>query len=349
MTMKTTLILKIVFSSCCVISAAENGGGPKSPGGEVVLDISGKRLTRSDLERKNAARLFQARNSFYETERKAVEEFIDEYLLEQEAQKQNLTVTQLLEKTTNSSLQKDPSEEALRVYFEGIDTAEPFEAVRDKITEHLRQRRAAKAKSALIQSLRSKENITIRLAPPRAGISLKDTPVRGLPDAPVTIIEYADYECPYCQQIQPALNQLESEFKGKLAFAYKDVPLPMHSNAQKAAEATHCAGVQGKYWELHDVLANSKQLDLPALKKGARELNLDGAAFDKCLDSGEKAGIVKTHMSEAQTLGLQGTPSFFINGRFFSGALTIEKLREIVNEELGIFAEKQKTAANVNK
>jgi protein-disulfide isomerase len=345
MTMNNTLILTIVFSSCCVISAAEHSGGSKPPESEVVLDISGKTLTRSDVERKNAARLFQARNSFYEAERKAVEEFIDEYLLEQEAQKQNLTVTQLLEKTANSSLQKDPSDEALRVYFEGIDTTEPFEAVRGKITEHLHQRRAAKAKTALIQSLRSKENIAVRLAPPRAGISLKDTPVRGLPGAPVTLIEYADYECPYCQQIQPALNQLESEFKGKLAFAYKDVPLPMHSSAQKAAEATHCAGAQGKYWELHDLLANSKQLDLPALKKNARELSLDGAAFDKCLDSGEKAGIVKTHMSEAQTLGLQGTPSFFINGRFFSGALTFEKLREIVNEELGIIAEKQKTAA----
>jgi Protein-disulfide isomerase len=327
-----------------IASAGEKGVAPQLPGSEVVVEISGTKLTRADLERKNAARLFQARNSFYESERKTVEEFIDEYLLEQEAKKQSLTVAQLLERNAAGSAQKDPSEEALRVYFEGIDTTEPYEAVRDKILGHLRQRRAAKAKSALMQSLRSQATIAIRLAAPRAEVSLQNTPVRGQADAPVMVVEYADYECPYCQQIQPALNKLESEFKGKLAFAYKDVPLPMHSNAQKAAEATHCAEAQGKYWELHDLLANGKQLDIPSLKKAALELKLDGALFDKCLDSGEKAEVVKTHMSEAQTLGLQGTPSFFINGRFFSGALTYEKLREIVAEELGLPVEKEKTA-----
>src|ERR1700730_7897886 len=137
-----------------------------------------------------------------------------------------------------------------------------------------------------MQSARSQAKMPSRLSPPRAQVSLKDTPMRGVQDGRVLIVEYADYECPYCQQIQPALDKLEADYKGKLALAYKDVPLPMHSHATKAAEASHSAGVQGKYWEFHDVLGASKQLDLPQLKEHARGLGLNAAAFDKCLDSG---------------------------------------------------------------
>jgi protein-disulfide isomerase len=148
------------------------------------------------------------------------------------------------------------------------------------------------------------------------------------------LVEYADYECPYCQQMQPTLEKIEAEFKGKINFAYKDVPLPMHPNAPKAAEATHCAGAQGKYWEYHDLLVKNKKLEIPALKEAAHTLKLDGNAFDKCLDSGEKSEIIKEHLSEAQSLGINGTPSFLINGRFFSGSMSYEALRGILEEEL---------------
>jgi protein-disulfide isomerase len=245
----------------------------------------------------------------------------------------------------NSKIAQDPSDEALRVYYEGVDTNESFEAVRDKIVDHLRQRRAAKGKTTYLQSLRTQANIAVRVSPPRVQMSLENTYLRGAKNAPVTLVEYADYECPYCQQIQPTLDKLLAEYKDKVAFAYKDMPLPMHPRAQKASEAAHCAGVQGKYWEFHNLIATGKELEVPKLKDNARELKLDAAAFDKCLDSGEKAEVVKKNLAEAQTLGLQGTPSFFINGRFFSGALSYEKLREIVEEELkGARAEPEKTA-----
>jgi protein-disulfide isomerase len=138
---------------------------------------------------------------------------------------------------------------------------------------------------------------------------------------------------------------LQAEFKEKLAFAYKDAPLPMHPQAQKAAEAARCAGVQGKYWEYHDLLYTTKQLDAPKLKEHARQLQLDGAGFNKCLDSGEQSDIVKAQLATAQSLGLQGTPSFFVNGRFFSGALSYEALRRVVEEELAGLAAQPKDIA----
>ena len=330
--MNKFLLAVSVFSLSAV--AADQNPNPTGNSSAVLAEVDGVKLTRADIERKNPARLFQARNTFYETERKAVDEFIDEYLLERQAQKENVTVAELLQRHVNSTIAKDPSDEALRVYLEGIDTAEPFESVKPKIAEHIRQRRILRAKTAYMKSLRNQANVSMRMASPRAMVSMNNTPVRGVADAPVTLIEYSDYECPYCQQTQPSLDKLEAEYKGKLAFAYKDAPLPNHPNAQKAAEAAHCAGVQGKYWEYHDVLVKDKQLEVAKLKENARALKLNPQTFDKCLDSGEQADVVKAHLTEAQNLGLQGTPSFFINGRFFSGALPYEKLREIVEEEL---------------
>lgn len=299
-----------------------------------VAEIDGAKITLAQFEQKHPAALFQARNAFYEAEKKAIDDYIEEYLLERAAQKEHLTIADLLEKHVNSTIAKDPDDEALRVYFEGLDTNETFETVRGKIREHLRERRIAKAKATYLQSLRKDARIELTLAPPRAMVSLDNTPVRGSATAPLLLVEYADYECPYCQQIQPDLTKLEAEYKGKLAFAYKDVPLPMHSRAQKAAEAAHCAGVQNKYWDYHDLLLATKELEIPQLKTKARQLGLDGKAFDACLESGEQAGLIRAQLGEAQALGIQGTPSFFLNGRFYSGSLPIEKLREAVEEEL---------------
>lgn len=331
--MKQFAVVFGVLSAAACLQAAE--GSKAAHGGDAVLaEVDGAKLTRAEFDRRFTSRLFQARNGYHEAERKALDEFIEQHLLERQAQKEGLTVEKLLEKHLNSKLPPDPSDDALRVYFEGIDTQESFDSIKPKIVDHLKQRRLAKMKTAYIQQLKDQAAISIRMAPPRANVSMKDTPMRGAQDAAILMVEYADYECPYCLQIQPALAKLEAEYKGKLAFAYKDVPLPMHANAQKAAEAAHCAGVQGKYWEMHDIMLERKQLDVPMLKQYATVLKLDSPAFEKCLDSGAKADIVKAHLAEAQAMGIQGTPSFFINGRFFSGSATYEKLKEIVDEEL---------------
>jgi protein-disulfide isomerase len=326
----------LIAATSIAFAGSDEVSGTSSSNSSVIFVIDGTKVTLADFERQHPVALFQARNTFFEAEKKAIEEYVDEFLLQQQAKKEGVTVPQLLEAHVNNSVAKvpTPSDEALRIYYEGLDTAESFDAVKDKIVEHLRDRRIAKAKTAYMQSLRSQAKIEMKLTPPRAEVSLVNTPVRGASDPVLTLVEYADYECPYCQQIQPDLNKLEAAYKGKIAFAYKDVPLPMHTHAQKAAEAAHCAGVQTKYWEYHDLLLSSKELEVPQLKGMARQLKLDGAAFDKCLDSGQEAGLVKDQLAEAQKLGIQGTPSFFLNGRFFSGALTFDNLRQAAEEEM---------------
>lgn len=333
------------FSStlCLFVFAEDHNGTPAAMAAPVILEIDGAKITFADLERKHPAGLFQARNNFYQAERKAVEEFIDDYLLEQQAQKEKVTVAQLLERHVTGKIPGDPPEEAIRVYYEGVDTTEPYATVRGQILDHIRENRLIKAKAAYMQSLHSQAHMTLRFGPPRAEVALKDTPIRGVSDAPVMIVEYADYECAYCQQTQPALEKILTEFQGKVGFAYKDVPLPAHTHAQKAAEAAHCADAQGKYWEYHDLLFKTKELEVPKLKEDAGALKLDTTLFNKCLDSGEKAAGVKAELAEAQGLGLQGTPSFFVNGRFFSGGLSYEQLHAVIQEELNAAARPKET------
>ena len=326
----------LMFSTVFVLAGADSGAGPTSNGNLVLVEVDGVKLTLADFEAKRPAGLFQARNNFYEAERKAVDEFVNEYLVNREAQKEGTTATDLLERHVNGEGFKTPSEETLRVYYEGVDTTESYEAVRDKILEAIRTRRVAKARNAYLQKLRDQAKVSFLIPPVRATIPMKDTPLRGSPDAPVVVVEFADYECQFCQQIEPTLDKVLADYKGKVAFAFKDFPLPMHAHAQKAAEAAHCAQDQGKYWEFHDLLFATKQLEISKLKENAQGLKLNVESFDKCLDSGEHADTVKKQFEESQALGLPGPPAFFVNGRLINpnGTVSYDTLRQLIEEEL---------------
>jgi len=328
-------LIGFLFLSTVCLAFAESPKSPSAGGGSaVVVEIDGVPVTADEFERKQPA-LFQARNTLYETQRKAVDQFVDEYLLERQAKKENVSVTELLKRHVENVIAPEPSDEVVKVYFEGVDSNDPYEVAKPKIREYIKQRRLAKARAAYMQSLRSEAKVSVRLEAPRVQLSLKDTPLRGEKSAQVTVVEFADYECPYCQIIHPHVAKLKADFGEKLAFAFKDLPLPNHANAQKAAEASHCAGAQGKYWEYHDQLFEKKALDVAGLKQTARDLQLNGEAFDKCLDTGAEAAKVKASFEQAQALMLPGTPAFFVNGRYLSGAVSYDVLKSAVQEELG--------------
>lgn len=320
--------------SLLCVSAFAATSDVSSDGTTPVLEINGTKITLSEFEQKQPSALLKARNTFYDSEKRALTAYVDQYLLEQQAKKENLTVDQLLDKHVKSTLPGDPSEEALKVYYEGLNTKEPFDKVRGQIIDHLHDLRFEKAKAAYMQSLHDQATVNILVNQPRATLSTKESYARGEANAPITVIEYADYECPYCQQQQPVLDKIEAEYQGKLNMVYKDTPLPMHAHAEKAAEAARCAGAQGKFWEYHDQLFKTKQLQMQQLKDLASTMKLDTDAFNKCLDSGELASKVKDNLNEATALQVEGTPSFLINGRFFNGGLTYDEMKKVIDEEL---------------
>lgn len=173
---------------------------------------------------------------------------------------------------------------------------------------------------------------------PSIAASADDDAVMGSEDAPVTIIEFSDYECPFCSrfytQTMPSLkkNYIDT---GKAKIVFRDFPLGFHSFAQKAAEATECAAEQGKFWEMHDKLfENQSSLDIASLKRFAAELGLNTQEFDSCLDSGTMASEVQKDLSDGQSYGVSGTPTFFINGTKIVGAQPFGEFERIIEGEL---------------
>jgi len=257
-----------------------------------------------------------------------------------------VTLDELFKRHISANI-PEPTEDQLRFYYEGVQTDEPYEAARPHIIDTVHQLRTKKARDAYIAELRGEYAVVVELNQPSAHVEVGDAPRLGSESAPVQIIEFADYECPYCQQVNADLTKLREQFRDSVSVTYKDFPLPMHPLAARAAEAARCAGAQGKFWEFHDSLFETKRLQVSDLKEQARKLKLDTARFDQCLDSGEQAAAVKKDSKEGQRLGLQGTPSFFINGHFMSGAIGYMKLRDTVMQELGAVTTAKKQSATL--
>jgi len=184
---KSHIVILLSCLTCGVLAGADNEPEATAYNNATpIVEIDGVKLTLGDFEAKRPGGLFQARNNYYENQRRAIDEFVNQWLLEREAAKESITVNQLLERNINSAGFKTPSDETLRVYYEGVDTTEPFENVRDKIVEAIRTRRIARTKNAYIESLRSKAKVVMAVEPPRAPITLKSDALRGPADAPVT-------------------------------------------------------------------------------------------------------------------------------------------------------------------
>ncbi|MBE3067032.1 MAG: DsbA family protein [Chloroflexi bacterium] len=172
----------------------------------------------------------------------------------------------------------------------------------------------------------------------RVNVSTDGDPSIGPEDAPVTIVEFSDYQCPYCASwYQQTFDRLIANYPGQIRFVYRDLPLPMHPEAIPAAEAAHCAGEQDAYWKFHDALF-SGQYDLgrAAYEQYAADLGLEPAAFTACLDDHRYQDEVRADAADATSLGLTGTPSFVINGRILIGALPFEDFKAIIDEELAV-------------
>jgi protein-disulfide isomerase len=298
-----------------------------------VAEVGGTKITLGELEQEESAKLLSAHYQYYQAQSKALEDLIDKRLLEQKAKSENLTVDQLIDRDIKSKV-TDPTEDQMKVYYEGLETDQPYEAVREKILEKIRQLRTDKIRAAYVKMLREQVPVTVALAPPKAKVELAEAQISGPKTARVTLVEFADYECPYCQRVASDVKKLKDEFGDRIAFSYKDFPLPNHTRAEKAAEAARCASKQDKFWEFHDELFHSKELDVDQLKAQARSLQLNSAQFDKCLDSGEQAAAVAKDRKEGVRLGISGTPSFFVNGHYLSGALDYATLRQVVEQQL---------------
>jgi protein-disulfide isomerase len=167
--------------------------------------------------------------------------------------------------------------------------------------------------------------------------------MRGAANAPVTIVEFSDFECPYCGGLFPTLKEVEKNYKDQVRIVYRQFPLTqIHPNAQKAAEASLCANEQDKFWQMHDAMfGDQAALGVDALKQKAAKLSLDTEKFNACLDGSKFAPAIRADIAEGSRLGVSGTPAFFVNGRFYSGNQPYEEIKKVIEDELQRIAAKQ--------
>ncbi len=172
--------------------------------------------------------------------------------------------------------------------------------------------------------------------PPKA-VDLAKDHIWGNKNAKVTLIEYSDFECPYCARHYDTVKQIQQAYPNNIRIVYRHFPLSFHPNAQKAAEASECASVQGKFWEMHDKIFEANKagkMGIDQWKQDAKDLKLDTAKFNKCLDDGEMASVVAADQAEASNAGVSGTPATFVNGELIEGALPFASFQSKIDAAL---------------
>jgi protein-disulfide isomerase len=296
--------------------------------------IAGRPISDGDLERHAAGQLRELNAKIFEIKQLALDDMIDEQLLNAEASGNNLTVQKLLDREVDSRL-ASPSNAEVELYYGKIKDrlARPIEEVRPQIIELLTNERRRNAYATYLSQLRLRHGVVILLSPPRSNVEVDPGRVRGPENAPITIVEFSDFECPYCGRVEETLRELVSRYPTQIKLAFRDFPFHAHSEA--AAEASRCASAQGKYWKYHDLLfENQVHLEDNDLASLAVGLHLDRKKFSECLTGKVFAADVLRDVDAGQKLGITGTPTFFINGIVASGAIPLEEFARLIDREL---------------
>ena len=200
-----------------------------------------------------------------------------------------------------------------------------YAAVKDTLIQGVTNMKRREALGAVVEDLRKQAGVQVLLRAPKIQVAAEG-PSRGPANAKVTIVEFSDFQCPFCSKAKKTVDEVMAKYDGKVRLVFRDFPLDFHDKAQKASEAGQCANDQGKFWAMHDwMFDNQQSLDVDALKGAAKTLGLDSAKFDECLTSGKHAELVKKNLKAGQEAGVRGTPAFFINGSFLNGAQPLEK------------------------
>jgi protein-disulfide isomerase len=329
---------------------AQSGQADKQDPSTPVAKIGSKTITAGELDdlvKKDLAQLDQQyQEQRYQLKKQALDAMIRKRLVEDKAKAQNTTPEELVNKEVVGKI-PDPGDAEMRALYErakaGGQPLPPFDQVKPDIARFIKQQKAQGQLAEYYDGLKKEAKVELLLPayePPKVVVDATG-PSKGKEGAPITIVEFSDFECPFCVRAEPTVKQVLDTYGDKVRLVYRDFPLPMHAKAPKAAEAAHCAGDQGKYWDMHERLfaANGK-IDVPELKKYAGELKLDTAKFDKCLDSGEKAKLVEANKKAGEDAGVTGTPAFFINGHPLSGAQPFDAFKTIIDQELSASAKK---------
>jgi protein-disulfide isomerase len=343
------LVGSLVISGCREGSATPNSQPQSRQTAEhadipdVLATVGGEKVTMADVRSRWGEQLDQLETQYQLAKNKIVGSALDTILREKtvvaEAQKSGKSVDVLIAAEAGPSGLTATDADVENWYKANPDRVggRTLDQVRPQIAAYLANERRRTAEKKLEDRIRAERKVTVSYEPFRLKLNNEHAPTAGKSGAPVTLVEFSDFQCPYCKGMAPTLKQVEQKLGNQVQIVYRQYPLTsIHPFAFKAAEASLCANEQGKFWELHDLMFQEQsKLAVSDLKEKARRLGMDGKKFDGCLDSGRYVEQVQNDQKEGLRVGVSGTPALFVNGRpIEGGAVPYAVLEAAIQMEL---------------
>ena len=333
-------VILVVLTGCSTSAQPIRQPSPS----DVVATVGSTSITLAEVDEKALQQLASSfgnvrlSQALYDARHRALEDIVAAKLMDDAAKAQGIDRSALIEKEITSKLPSVTDAEITAWYQANQARVQgaALDQVRQPIRQFLTQERMQGVREQYVIALKAKTAVRVLLDPPRLAVKSPSTsPVRGPANAPVEVVEFSDFQCPYCQRAAPTVAQVLSTYGDRIHLVYRHYPLPNHPNARPAAEAAACAGEQDKFWPYYDKLfANQSRLNTADLKQHAADLAVDTAKFNNCVDSHKYKSIVEADIQAGQDVGVDGTPAFFINGRMLSGAQPFDAFKRIIDEEL---------------
>jgi protein-disulfide isomerase len=314
-------VFSIILSAVCTLHAEEaaKASAPVAKVGHTIL-------TEDDLRKDMGMNLYQVENQLYMTKKNWVDQKAKTIIFGQAAKEAGISLPAWQAREIDGKItppnQQEIDQWAPRFGVQG-STVPPsdaqYKAMKEQATQYLSQQKRTQRENDLYQQLAQKSSIELFFTKPEAPhidvTYTKDSPVKGPKDAPVTIIEFTDFQCPWCKRSQDSVKATEQAYGNKIKFVDRMFPLTsIHPRAMPSAEAAYCAKEQGKYWEFREKLFASQTMSDADFKQFAKEEGLNEKKFDACMNSHKYAAQVQSDMADGQRFGVQGTPTFFVNG-----------------------------------
>ncbi len=333
------LVLALAFAGCGGSPTAPSESGPAaSAPSSVVAKIGEETITMAQLEEAAGNELRELANQRFELLQSTLNNLVSQKLVAKEAVARSISEQDLFAAEVAQKLQP-PTEQEVQAFWEQVKGNvgdQTFESLKPRIEGELNNQKRQVRVREFLEGLRAGANVQIMLEPPRAEVVVPPgEPALGPENAPITIVEFSDFDCPFCKDTYAPMERVLEEYKGKVRFVYRDFPLAMHKRAMPASQAARCAHEQDKYWIYYRSLMEIKgDLSDEDLKKRATDLSLDMTKFEECYGSNRHAATVQAAMEDAKKLGVTGTPTFFINGRMLVGRQGYDQFKQIIEQEL---------------
>jgi predicted DsbA family dithiol-disulfide isomerase len=315
----------------------------------IVATVNRIDITQKQVDDSVTAQIYPLQQQLYAIRRAALENLITTKILESEAAARRVSIEELRKQLTlgEVNVTRAQVEDAYKQNASFFATMSPDEA-RERLRLDLENQARMKHYRAGLDALRQKWTVTMNFSPPVFVTELDDgvSPVRGAANPVVTIVEFSDFECPFCKQVQSVLKQLVETYGREVRLVFKHLPLEGHRNSLPAARAAYCAAEQDRFWQFHDALFAAGNLSPPGFEQIAADLGLGLPRFHECVASERSRAAVVKDVEAAGRLRLDSTPSFVVNGKVIKGALSFAGFQKIVEQELSQRATQKQSSTN---